>query len=45
MDIVLYTDNEIRKNLALLENHLKQSPFSDEVFCEECINLMGEAHD
>lgn len=38
MDIVKYTDNEIRKNLALLENHLKQSPFSDEAFCEECIN-------
>lgn len=38
MDIILYTDNEIRKNLALLENHLKQSLFSDEIFCEECIN-------
>lgn len=38
MDIVKYTDNEIRKNLALLENHLKQSPFSDEFFCNECIN-------
>ncbi len=38
MDIIEYTDNEIRKNLALLENHLKQAPFSDEAFCEECIN-------
>jgi len=38
MDIVEYTDNEIRKNLALLEIHLKQSPFSDKLFCEECIN-------
>ena len=38
MDIKEYTDNEIRKNLALLENHLKQAPFSDEVFCEECID-------
>ncbi len=38
MDIILYTDNEVRKNLALLENHLKQAPFGDEVFCEECIN-------
>ncbi len=38
MDIEEYTDNEIRKNLALLETHLKQSPFSDKLFCEECIN-------
>lgn len=38
MDIVEYTDNEIRKNLALLEIHLKQAPFSDKLFCEECIN-------
>ncbi len=38
MDILEYTNNEIRKNLALLENHLKQAPFSDEFFCEECIN-------
>ena len=38
MDITEYTDNEIRKNLALLEIHLKQSPFSDKLFCEECIN-------
>jgi len=38
MDIIEYTDTEIRKNLALLEAHLKQSPFSDEAFCEECIN-------
>ncbi len=38
MDIVEYTDNEIRKNLALLEIHLKQSPFSEKLFCEECIN-------
>ena len=38
MDIIEYTDNEIRKNLALLENHLKQAPFSDALFCEECIN-------
>ena len=38
MDIVEYTDNEIRKNLALLETHLKQAPFSDKLFCEECIN-------
>ncbi len=38
MDIAEYTDNEIRKNLALLETHLKQAPFSDKLFCEECIN-------
>ncbi len=38
MDIIEYTDNEIRKNLALLETHLKQAPFSDKLFCEECIN-------
>jgi len=38
MDIVQYTDKEIRKNLALLEIHLKQSKFSNEIFCEECIN-------
>jgi len=38
MDIIEYTNYEIRKNLALLEAHLKQSPFSDEAFCEECIN-------
>ena len=38
MDISEYTDNEIRKNMALLEIHLKQAPFSDEFFCEECIN-------
>ncbi len=38
MDIIEYTDNEIRKNLALLEIHLKQSPFSEKLFCEECIN-------
>lgn len=38
MDIIKYTDDEIEKNLALLENHLKQSPAGDEIFCEECIN-------
>ncbi len=38
MDITQYTENEIRKNLALLENHLKQAPFSDANFCDECIN-------
>lgn len=38
MDIVEYTNNEIRKNLALLEIHLKQAPFDDKNFCEECIN-------
>ena len=38
MDITEYTENEIRKNMALLEIHLKQAPFSDEFFCEECIN-------
>jgi len=38
MDIIEYTDIEIRKNLALLEIHLKQAPFSDKLFCEECIN-------
>lgn len=38
MDIIEYTDNEIRKNLALLETHLKQAPFSEKLFCEECIN-------
>ena len=38
MDIVEYTNTEIRKNLALLENHLKQALFSDKLFCEECVN-------
>jgi len=38
MDIVEYTEEEIRKNLALLEVHLKQAPFNDRIFCEECIN-------
>jgi len=38
MDIVKYTDVEIAKNLALLENHLKQSPFTDEFFCKDCIS-------
>jgi len=38
MDITQYTEDEVRKNLALLENHLKQAPFSDQNFCEECIN-------
>jgi len=38
MDIIEYTDDEIKKNLALLETHLKQAPFSDKLFCEECIN-------
>jgi len=38
MDIIKYTNYEIRKNLALLEAHLKQAPFGDDVFCEECIN-------
>jgi len=37
-DIQSYTDNEVRKNLALLEIHLKQASFSDKDFCEECIN-------
>lgn len=31
-----YTDTEIKKHLALLENHLKQASFSDEFFCSEC---------
>jgi len=38
MDKEEYTDNEIRKNLALLEIHLKQALFSNILFCEECIN-------
>lgn len=39
MDIVKYTDHEIIKNFALLENHLKQAQSGiDEVFCEDCIN-------
>jgi len=37
MDILEYTHNEIKKNLALLENHLKQALFSDKDFCKECI--------
>lgn len=36
MDIVEYTHNEIKKNLALLETHLKQAPY-DKDFCDECI--------
>ena len=38
MNIIKYTDDEIAKNLALLENHLKQAPSGDESFCEDCIN-------
>jgi len=38
MDIIKYTDVEIAKNLVLLENHLKQSPSTDEFFCKDCIN-------
>ena len=38
MDILKYTDSELAKNFALLENHLKQAPSGDEDFCEECIN-------
>lgn len=39
MDIIKYTDSEIAKNFALLENHLKQAQSGiDELFCEECIN-------
>ena len=38
MDIIKYTDDEIEKNLALLETHLKQAPSGDESFCEDCIN-------
>ena len=36
MDIIEYTNEEIIKNLALLENHLKQATFSDELFCKSC---------
>ena len=38
MNIQTYTDNEINKNLALLENHFKQAPFGDDIFCKDCIN-------
>ncbi len=38
MDIIKYTDSELAKNFALLENHLKQAPSGDEDFCEDCIN-------
>jgi hypothetical protein len=38
MNILTYTDNEIIKNLALVENHFKQAPSGDEVFCSDCIN-------
>jgi len=38
MDILKYTDQELAKNFALLENHLKQAPSGDEDFCEDCIN-------
>ena len=39
MDILEYTDDEIIKNFALLENHLKQAQSGlDEIFCEDCIN-------
>lgn len=38
MNIAEYTDNEINKNLALLENHFKQSPSGDDIFCKDCIN-------
>lgn len=39
MDILIYTDSEIAKNFALLENHLKQAQSGiDELFCRDCIN-------
>jgi len=39
MDIIKYTDEEIAKNFALLEQHLKQAQSGvDEIFCEDCIN-------
>lgn len=38
MNIAEYTDNEINKNLALLENHFKQAPSGDDIFCKDCIN-------
>ncbi len=38
MDILKYTDDELAKNFALLETHLKQAPAGDEKFCEDCIN-------
>ncbi len=39
MDILIYTDSEIAKNFALLENHLKQAQSGiDEIFCRDCIN-------
>ncbi len=39
MDIIKYTDEEIAKNFALLEQHLKQTQSGvDEIFCEDCIN-------
>ena len=39
MDILEYTDDEVIKNFALLENHLKQAQSGvDEIFCEDCIN-------
>jgi len=38
MDIVEYTHNEIKKNLALLETHFKQAFInSNKDFCKECI--------
>ena len=39
MNIIKYTDSEIAKNFALLEQHLKQAQSGvDEIFCEDCIN-------
>ncbi len=37
MDVMNYTNNELEKQLNLLEIHLKQSPDYEEAFCEDCI--------
>jgi hypothetical protein len=39
MDFLKYTEDEIIKNLALTETHLKQAASGvDELFCKDCIN-------
>jgi len=37
MDALKYTNEELEKQLNLLEIHLKQAPTSEEIFCSDCI--------
>jgi len=38
MDPLVYTKDELEKQMILLENHLKQAPSMDKGFCSECID-------